>query len=129
MKEIFLIGIELLGVALTLTGVGVILVWNKSIRRRNIGRYALLAAALTTAVGVFAMQRAKQTLGLQDVDILVYSALVITLTYIIFWVCVDRVLEGHTHSADFQNSSVLSMLYTHSMQEEMDFPPTEILSR
>jgi hypothetical protein len=128
MSEILIIGGWLTLLALVLTAVGVALVWKKKLKNRNLNWHALLAASLTAAAGYGLTQRSPISVGLQDLDLAVSLGLVWVISFIFFWVCIERVINSHRDSADFQESSVLSMLYTDSRQDDMDFQPTELMS-
>jgi hypothetical protein len=127
MSEIFIIGGLLVLLALVLTAAGVALVWKRRLKNRNLNLHSFLAASLTAAAGYVLTQRSPISVGLQDLDLGVSLALVWVITFIFFWVCIERVLNNHKDSADFQESSVLSMLYAESRQDDMDFQPTELM--
>jgi hypothetical protein len=128
MSEILFIGMVLCVLTLALTAGGVALVWKKKLKNRNLNWHALLAASLTAAVGYGLTQRSPISVGLQDLDLAVSLGLAWVISFIFFWVCIERALNSHKDSADFQESSVLSMLYEHSRQDDLDFPPTELMS-
>jgi hypothetical protein len=128
MNEILFIGLVLCALALVLTAVGVALVWKGKLKNRNLNAHAQLAASLTAAAGYVLTQRSPISVGLQDIDLAVSLGLAWVISFIFFWVCTERALNSHKDSADFQESSVLSMLYEHSRQDDLDFPPTELMS-
>jgi hypothetical protein len=127
MIDIILIGIALCVLVLVLTAGGVALVWKQILKSRNLNRYSLLAATLTTAIGYWLMKRSPLALNMVEIDLVVTLALVCVVTYIVFLICIERVLTSHLHSPDFQKSSVLSMLYMESRQDDHEFQPTTLM--
>ena len=127
MTNILIICGLLTGLALVFTATGVILVWNRRIKDQTLSRHALLAALVTTGSGYWLMRRPFFAMNLQDTELFVSLGLVLVLSYILFWTCIDRVLASFRHSDKFKESSVLSMLYMPSEHDEADFPETQLM--
>ncbi len=127
MKNIFIICGLLTGLVLVLTATGVMLVWNRRIKDQNLSRHALLVALVTAASGYWLMLQPFFALRLQDTELWVLSGLLLVLGYIVFWICIDRVLASFRHSDKYKESSVLSMLYMPSEDDDGDFPATRLM--
>jgi heme/copper-type cytochrome/quinol oxidase subunit 4 len=127
MRHLLLIAFVLFVFAVFLTVGGLALVWTGKLRTKGLNRHALMAATLVGIAGYWLSQRSKLAVQMSSIDLGVYLVLVCVLAYIAFWLAVGKALTKKYHSHDFQESSVLSMLYVDSHREPHDFEATHVI--
>jgi hypothetical protein len=113
-----MVGIQLGCLTVLLTAGGMVLAWMKELKHKNLSRFGVLAALLTVGAGLYLARWSRAPLNINDVDLMALLLLVAVLSYIVFWVCVNLLLNRlYLHGSE-NESSILSMMY-------LDVPPPE----
>ena len=128
MGELVFMGLCLAAAVLLLAGLGALLLWRQTLRARQLGRYALLAAALTALLGYALVRRSAVSEDISGGNLVSCLALGAGVTYLLVRICLDLTLARLESSEQFQESSVLSILAPLSQQQETEFEPTQLLS-
>jgi len=128
MKPIYVAGLLVLSLALTL--LGMVLVGFNKIHRRNATRYTqlctqlLLGAAYTMGTGDW------PGLNLRQIDFWSLMVILAIVAYSLLWACIAYRLNTGPARGDFGESYMLSMLHTDSQQPPMDdFAQTRQIDR
>jgi hypothetical protein len=129
MRPLLLMGIQLGSLVVLLTVGGLVLVWMKELKHKNLSRFGVLAALLTVGAGLYLARWSKAPLHINDVDLMALLLLVAVLAYIVFWAANILLLNRiYLHGSDGE-SSILSMMYLDSHPDQPDFPHTEMQDR
>ena len=128
MSELLFIGTCLVATVLLFAAIGALLLWRRSLRARQLGGFALLAACLTGLIGYGLVQRSAVSDDISGGNLLSCLALVVAVTYLLMRICLDLVLGSLESSEHFQESSVLSMFAPLNPDNATDFEPTQLLS-
>jgi hypothetical protein len=129
MKPIYIAGLILLALTLSLALLGMILAAFKKVRVRNASRYTQLSTILILASAYAMTQYDWPGLHLRELDLWSLMVILAIVCYALIWAAVAYQLNRVGHG-EFGESYMLSMLYTDSEQMPPDdFAKTKVIDK
>ena len=107
-----------------LSGLGIALVKQRKIRKKNAARFAQIGT-LAVCVLFYVLAHARWPgLQMRTIDFWSISAVLALLSYSLLWAPLAHILNKPEYQEDFGDSFMLSMLYTDSQFAGEKKPPT-----